>query len=164
MASVPVSTFQDILTDDPVSSRNDLILDSGCSEHIINTARQLTDYIRYGPNERFVKVANGSRVPVFGKGRCGILRNVYYVPRLSHSLISVSSLTSEGITVLFQDDYVIISKGDSRLNFDSLRARKKNNIYKITQLQFELCTKISRVYCLAHDILFEKKTIYLFTC
>ena len=98
----------------------------------------------------FVVVANGAKVPVMGKGSCGILRRVFYVPRLSHSLLSVSSLTKEGMKVLFQDDHAVISKGESSLNFNTLKAKKINNLYKISQLQFELCTRIPPVDCLAH--------------
>ena len=127
MATVAVSELEGILTD-PISPRNDLILDSGCSEHMFNTARQLTDFVRYNVSEKFVVVANGAKVPVMGKGSCGILRRVFYVPRLSHSLLSVSSLTKEGMKVLFQDAHAIISKGESSLNFTTLRAKKINNI------------------------------------
>ena len=131
MTTVAESNIDDILTD-PVSLKNDLILDSGCSEHMFNSARQLTDYNRYNVDEKYVFVANGSKVPVLGIGKCGILRQVYYVPRLSHSLLSVSSLTREGMRVLFKDDYAIISKGDSNLEFDTLRAKKINKLYKIS--------------------------------
>ena len=62
-------------------------------------------------------------MPVMGEGRCGILRRVFYVPRLSHSLLSVSSLTKEGMKVLFQDDHAIISKGESSLDITTLRAK-----------------------------------------
>ena len=34
MATVAVSELEEILTD-PISPRNDLILDSGCSEHML---------------------------------------------------------------------------------------------------------------------------------
>ena len=52
--------------------------------------------------------------------------------------------------VLFIDDYAIISKGDSNLEFDTLRAKKINILYKISQLQYELCTRIPYLNCLAH--------------
>jgi hypothetical protein len=71
MTTVAESSIDDILTD-PVSLRNDLILDSGCSEHMFNSARQLTNYIRYNVDEKFVFVANGSKVPVIGMGKCNI--------------------------------------------------------------------------------------------
>ena len=150
MISNSVSDTNQILTD-PIGTNNDLVLDSGCSEHMFNSSRQLTDFVFFAPNERFVSVANGSKVPVIGWGKCGILRVVYYVPRLSHSLLSVSSLTKDGIKVLFQDDFAIIVPSNSGISFEPIRAKKINNLYKISQLQFELCTKIPHVYCLAHQ-------------
>ena len=56
----------------------------------------------------------------------------------------------EGMRVLFQDDHASISKGESSLDFTTLRAKKINKLYTNFQLQFELCTRISYVDCLAH--------------
>ena len=52
--------------------------------------------------------------------------------------------------VVIKDNYAIISKGDSDLEFDTLRARKINKLYTISQLQFELCKRLPHVDCLAH--------------
>jgi hypothetical protein len=78
---------------DPVSTNYELVVDSGCSEHMFNTCSQLTDYRRLQDGERKVRVANGEAISVEGVGKCGILSTVYYVPLLSHSLPSVRSLT-----------------------------------------------------------------------
>ena len=58
---------------------------------MFNICRPLTIFIRFASNEKNVMVANGSKVPVVGLGECGILRIVYYVPALSHNLVSVNS-------------------------------------------------------------------------
>ena len=147
--STTLSQSLEILSD-PIGNAYELIVDSGCSEHMFNTCSQLCNYEKYAPRERSVIVANGSIVPVEGYGRCGILKRVYCIPQLSHSLLSVSSLTYDGIVVLFKDDYAIIIAGKSGLSFDPIRARRKDNLYKIDLLQFEMCTKIPYVYCLAH--------------
>ena len=57
------SKSDDNLTD-TVSSKTDLILNSGCSEHMFNLARRLTDFNRYNVYEKYVVVINVSRVPV----------------------------------------------------------------------------------------------------
>ena len=57
--------------------------------------------------------------------------------------------------VLFQDDHAIISNGESSLEFASLKTKKINNLYKISQLQFELYTRIPHVDCPAHMLLGE---------
>ena len=61
------------------------------------------------------------------------------------------SLTKVGTKVFFQDDFAIIVSSNSGILFEPIRAKKVNNLYKISQLQFELCTKIPYVYCLAHQ-------------
>ena len=85
---VPVSRREEILKD-PISPRNELIVDSGCSEHMFNTSCLLTSYRKMYQNEKTVTVANGESVPVEGVRRCGKLKVVYFVPLLSHSLLSV---------------------------------------------------------------------------
>jgi len=82
------------ILNDPVPQTNTLILDSGCSDHMFNTNVKLTNYTILNYQRRYVQVANGHKVPVLGSGRCGLLALVYYVPDLSHSLLSVRSLTS----------------------------------------------------------------------
>ena len=52
--------------------------------------------------------------------------------------------------VVFKDDYAIISKVDSNLEFDTLRANKINILKKISRLQYELCTRILYLDSLAH--------------
>jgi hypothetical protein len=146
---LPLSSTSHILSD-PISDNNELVIDSGCSQHMFNTCRPLTNFVRFASYKKNVMVANGSTVPVIGQGECGILRTVYYVPALSHNLISVNALTYDGIDVIFSDDYAIITTGNSGILFDPIRARKSQSLYKISMIQFELCTKIPHVYCLAH--------------
>jgi hypothetical protein len=49
---------------DPLSTNYELVVDSGCSEHMFNTCNQLTDYRRLLDGERKVRVANGEAIPV----------------------------------------------------------------------------------------------------
>ena len=50
---------------------------------ISNTSRILyLPYTNY--TKKYKKVANGQRVSVLGVRSCGILKKVYYVPKLSH--------------------------------------------------------------------------------
>jgi hypothetical protein len=152
---LPVSRRKEILTD-PLSEDNELIVDSGCSEHMFNTRRQLTNYIKFEANRKNVTVANGSSIAVEGIGQCGILSRVYYVPLLSHCLLSVSALTLQGIEVIFKDDYATISPGRSNLQFSIIKARLSDNLYKISMVHFEMCTLIPHAYCLAHSAIGEE--------
>ena len=94
----------------------------------------MSNYDSFSDCHKYVTVANGTRVPVLGQGTCGILCQVYYVPDLSHSLLSVNSLTSDGMTVKFDDDYAIISKGVSPFVFDPIKAVKLDGLYKLSQV------------------------------
>ena len=57
----------------------------------------------------FIKLANGSRIPVEGIGDRGLLKGVLYVSTLKHNLVSVSKLTAEGFSVVFTNDLVEIT-------------------------------------------------------
>jgi hypothetical protein len=100
MMGEPISGSVRVITD-PVSVENEMIIDSGCSQHMFNTCRNLINYNQYPEGAKYVFVANGSKVPVAGFGQYGILRKVYHVPGLSHCLISVAALTEEGMVVKF---------------------------------------------------------------
>ena len=110
----PVSNDLRVLTDS-INPNYELILGSGCSQHMFNSCRNLSNFISFAPNEISVVVANGRGVPVQGFGTYGILSRVYFVPSLSHCLLSVNALTDEGIVILFNNDYAILHKGESEL-------------------------------------------------
>jgi len=67
-----ISTTDYILSD-PIGTTNELIVDSGCSDHMFNTNVQLTDYRVMTNSLKYVHVANGHRVPVLGIGCCAFL-------------------------------------------------------------------------------------------
>ena len=150
MMRSPVSRDRRVLTDE-ISPTYELIVDSGCSQHMFNSCRNLTNYVKYDVGEHSVTVANGTRVPVHGYGTCGVLYKVYFVPDLSHSLLSVNSLTRQGMTVEFTDDRVTIRQGLSKIQFDDICAVNHDNMYRVSLIEFERCTKIPHVSCLAHS-------------
>ena len=78
---------------------------------MFNTSCLLISYRKMYQNDKTVTVANGESVPVEGVGRCGILKVVYFVPLLSHSLLSVRALTQQEMDVVFTGDQAIISSG-----------------------------------------------------
>jgi len=57
-----------------------------------------------------------------------VLYKVYFVPKLSHSLLSVNSLTRQGMTVEFSDDKVVISQGQSKVEFEDICAFNKDTM------------------------------------
>jgi len=74
-------------------------------------------------------LANGHSVECLGQGTRGILRLVYWVPRLSKNLLSVQALAKEGCYITFADNYVYIESGSSNLEFAPFLIRKTNLQY-----------------------------------
>jgi len=140
------------ILNDPIASSNELILDSGCSDHMFNTNVQLTEYNVFHTIARSVKVANGHRVLVLGSGTCGFLSIVYYVPALSHSLLSVRSLTSQGIIVLFKRDHAKLYPRTSGYSFQPIIAKVIDGLYRVSQDEFELKANIPHQSCLVHRV------------
>jgi len=59
---------------DPLPTTNELIIDSGCSDHMFNTNVQMTNNQVLHIGNKHVQVANGQTIPVLGVGECGILK------------------------------------------------------------------------------------------
>ena len=140
------------ILNDPIANTNELIIDSGCSDHMFNTNVQMTDYHVLNELNRFVQVANGQNIPVLGVGVCGILKRVFYVPDLSHSLLSVRELTREGCLITFDQDRVVITHGTSNMRFQPITAYVINNLYRVPQSEFELRALIPHQSCLVHRV------------
>ena len=61
------------------------------------------------PPGSYVRVANGSRLPVAGTCKVGVLRAVLHVPSIALNLISVPQLDREGNSVLFKSGFAYIN-------------------------------------------------------
>ena len=68
----------------------------------------------------------------------------------------MNSLTSDGMSVKFDDNYAIISKGVSPYQFHPIKAVKLDGLYKLSQELFELNAQIPHVSCLAREPLSEE--------
>ena len=80
--------------------------------------------MRNSPGNCFVTMANGQSVECLGQGTRGILRLVYWVPRLSKNLLSVQALAKEGCYITFAQDYVYIEQGSSGTRLSSIPYKK----------------------------------------
>jgi len=143
---------QQFLIQTSSGTTNELIVDRGCSEHMFHTNVQLTDYNVKSNYQKYVQVANGHRVPVLGIGCCGLLTNVYYVPALSHSLLSVRALAAEGFNKTFTSDNVTITFGGSIYRFEPIISHVIDGLYRISQADFELRSQIPHQSCLGHRV------------
>jgi len=68
---------------------------------------------------------------VHGYGTCGVVYKVYFVPGLSHRLLSVTSLTRQGMTVECTEDKVTIRQGLSKVQFEDICVINQDNMYRV---------------------------------
>ena len=84
----------------------DCVIDSGASSHIINNPSLFTFF---RPTfDRFVRVANGSKLKVTGIGTVGKLKDVLCVPDIRLNLISVPQLDKAGHRITFTRGQVFL--------------------------------------------------------
>ena len=72
----------------------DIVADSGATRHMFHDRSQFSTY--GDTSNHFVRVADGTLVPVLGIGNVGPLRDVLHVPSLVYDLVSESCLDREG--------------------------------------------------------------------
>lgn len=119
-------------------NNNSWYIDSGATNHMCNDAQIMHDIEVDKPLE--VYVANGERLLTAGRGKVQVnvgssvktISNVFYVPKLSANLLSVSELTRKGYSVsfdskcckIFDDEEVVATAsyicGVYQLNINSI--------------------------------------------
>lgn len=83
---------------------SDQVVDSGCSIHMVPSSTHVTDVSHDHTN---VKLADGSIITSIGKGKLdpgfndGTTQTAVVVPKLTEPLLSVSKLSDEGVTTVF---------------------------------------------------------------
>ena len=103
---------------------DDIVIDSGSPEHLFRRREEIDEYFTYGRNTLSMEMANGEVAKCYGYGTRGFLKRVYYVPSISHNLLSVQALAREGCWITFTDNIVYIDKGTSNLNFPPIMIYK----------------------------------------
>ena len=71
---------------------DDIVVDSGSPEHLFKRCEDILRLARFSPGNCFVTMANGQSVECLGQGTRGILRLVYWVPRLSKNLLASANV------------------------------------------------------------------------
>lgn len=109
-------------------------LDSGATRHFTGLKDDLI-YLRPFKQPRKVSVANNSEVSAIGFGdvKMGkvVLKDVWYVPDFGTTrLISVRTLTPQGLKVLFEGETATGTKGGEWV----FTATPRNNLYCVTSL------------------------------
>ena len=81
-----------------------VIVDSGCSSHTFNCLNYIDNYkVMIEEDHSSMVLADRSRVQIRGKGSCGVLGDVYYVPEIRNCLLSVRQMDRQGVTTTFSD-------------------------------------------------------------
>ena len=91
-----------------IDNSEEFIIDSGASKHMVFNKDVLTNYLP--TTGLFIRLANGNRIPIVGRGHHGLLRNVLHVPDLKKNLVSVTELTKDGYTITFSGNTVQLSQ------------------------------------------------------
>lgn len=115
-------------------------VDSGATNHMCNNRSVMSDF--NSKNVLKVSVANGDELLTAGQGNVTIslkdckrtITNVYYVPKLSHNLLSVSELTRKGYNVTFDSKMCKIYDCNEIL----ATATYTNGVYQLDTIGFAL--------------------------
>lgn len=125
-----------ITTETALVTSNDWVVDSGCTAHMTNNKKHLMDFKL---NRSNVCIANNDRLSSIGSGKVKILFNnndnivaeTMLVPDLSTNLLSVSKLTKQGFTVVFDKEGCHFYN-NCKIVGDSLgHATNEKGIYKL---------------------------------
>ena len=90
---------------------NDIwFLDSGCSNHMSGIKSIFRDIdethklnVRLGDNKQIQVEGKGTIEVKTNQGKVKYLDNVFYIPTLSHNLLSVGQLIDDGYSVIFDE-------------------------------------------------------------
>jgi len=95
------------------------ILDSGCSDHIVNSDKYFTDFVTLKDPVK-IKVGDGFSLIAKKKGNIPVcfvvngefinilIKNVFYVPSMRHNLLSVSCITDQNDQIIYNKNYAMI--------------------------------------------------------
>lgn len=132
------------------SMKDNWYIDSGASAHMTDNLLCLNNVRKVSGKD--VLIANNEKLKVECIGdatievhdgdeiiKC-IIKNVLYVPKMCTSLISVKQLTTQGLTVLFEQDECKVLDEDGI----ALRASMDDGMYKINTMASEMKVKVKK--------------------
>lgn len=87
--------------------------DSGATSHMCGDKTKFNSFCELKEPVRIYVAKGKEYMNATAKGNIGILKNVFYVPSISKSLISIGALDKDGHGTLFQDGQVFIREKGS---------------------------------------------------
>ena len=128
----------------------DLIFDSGCTEHMWNHRAHFTSYEPYNNSKLRAACANGTVLEIIGQGDIGPLKNVLFVPGLRHCLISGTALLKQGYCMYLGTVPTVIK--ESNPDEVLLCGHFSDDLFKISAQAFEQQLGLQPVTCYLHDL------------
>ncbi|KAH9079753.1 hypothetical protein Ae201684P_017099 [Aphanomyces euteiches] len=121
------------------SSGNDWFIDSGATHHMTNS---MANFKNYSPMKAIkVHLADDDVIEAVGQGevvmklmtpqgpQLGVLKNVWFVPKISRNLFSVSQFATDGAKISFEKNNCIMEKQGRSFNIGS---RFGKGLYKLS--------------------------------
>ena len=103
------------------------IVDSGCTHHMSPHAHLFANLRK--AKDKVTLADTGSTLDVEGFGsistKQGLLKEVYFVPKLGQNLFSVRAATQNGLTYIGKNEHIVFLKGHREV----LRANLQDNMY-----------------------------------
>ncbi|KAE8688597.1 hypothetical protein F3Y22_tig00110963pilonHSYRG00163 [Hibiscus syriacus] len=127
-----------VTTPERIDYKNDWIVDSGCSNHMMGDKQKLQNLSEYNGG-RVVVTADNSRLPITHIGKTIVtpryntnqvqLQDVYHVPGMKKNLLYVAQLTSSGHYVLFGPQDVKVYRDVKITETPTMEGRRLESIY-----------------------------------
>jgi len=130
------------------------ILDSGCSDHIVNSDKYFTDFVTLKDPVK-IKVGDGFSLNAKKKGNIPVcfvvngefirilIKNVFYVPSMRHNLLSVSCITDQNDQIIYNKNYAMIKSCKGRIIAQATRQR---NLYELSSYIQGVEVKQANIY------------------
>lgn len=119
----------------------DWVVDSGCSNHMTGDVGKFITKKQY-TGKRVVVTVNNSKLPIahvgdatcvqHSKGKEILLKDVYHIPSIKKSLLSVSQITNLGDWVVFGPKDVKVYKEVEIIGDPCMEGKKMDTIYEMT--------------------------------
>lgn len=125
------------------SERLIFLLDSGASDHLINSDKEFSSVIELNPPMKISVAKNGEFITATKKGKIhvmsntgiqGILEDVLYCPDVPYNLISVQKMQQAGMSITFNEKGVKVYKDGKILMY----GKPSNNLFAV---DFEVTKK-----------------------
>jgi transposase InsO family protein len=121
-------------------------LDSGCSNHMCGKKELFSDFdasfretVKLGDNSKMLVTGKGN-IRMFVNGFVQIITNVFYVPGLQNSLLSMGQLAEKGLAILIQKETCKIYHSEKGLIIEITMS--SNRMFKLfAQVQLKECSE-----------------------